>query len=59
MDHNIYFERFVKFDGTMYRKINATIEIRNIAKKLKAFIKEILMIFAWKQAIINYVIDLN
>lgn len=33
MDHNIYFERFVKFDGTMYRKINATIEIRNIAKK--------------------------
>lgn len=36
MDHNIYFERFVKFDGTMYRKINATIEIRNIAKKIES-----------------------
>lgn len=43
----------------MYRKIDATIEIPNTPRKLKAYIKEIPKIFAWKQAVINHVIDMN
>ncbi|CAO3670536.1 unnamed protein product [Rhizopus stolonifer] len=58
-DHYIYFERLIEFDGTMYRKIDATIKVPNTPRKLKAYIKEIPMIFAWKQAVINHVIDLN
>lgn len=47
-DHHIHFKRLIKFDGTMYRKIDATIEIPNTPRKLKAYIKEIPKIFAWK-----------
>ncbi|KAG1294838.1 hypothetical protein G6F66_004867 [Rhizopus arrhizus] len=58
-DHHIHFERLIKFDGTMYRKIDATIEIPNTPRKLKAYIKEIPKIFAWKQAVTNHMIDMN
>ncbi|KAG1289377.1 hypothetical protein G6F65_000201 [Rhizopus arrhizus] len=49
--HYIYFEKLLIFDDTMYRKIDATMEIPNTPRKLKAFIKEIPSILAWKEAV--------
>lgn len=58
-DHYIYFERLIKFEGAMCRKIDATIEVPNTPRKLKAFIKQIPMIFAWKQGVVSHVLNYN
>ncbi|KAG1459276.1 hypothetical protein G6F56_006198 [Rhizopus delemar] len=58
-DHYIYFERLIKFEGAMCRKIDTTIEVPNTPRKLKAFIKQIPMIFAWKQGVVSHVLNYN
>ncbi|ORE16028.1 hypothetical protein BCV71DRAFT_272711 [Rhizopus microsporus] len=57
--HYIYFEKFFIFDDTMYKRIDATMEISNTPRKLKAFIKEIPSILAWKEAVISHDLNLN
>ncbi len=57
--HYIYFEKLLIFDDTMYRKIDATMEIPNTPRKLKAFIKEIPSILAWKEAVTSHALSLN
>ncbi|CEP10658.1 hypothetical protein [Parasitella parasitica] len=57
--HYIYFEKLLIFDDTMYRKIDATMEIPNTPRKLKAFIKEIPSILAWKEAVTSHALNLN
>lgn len=59
IDHYIYFERLIRFEVAMYRKIDAAIEVPNTPRKLKAFIKQIPMIFAWKQGIVSHVLNYN
>ncbi|GAA5813705.1 hypothetical protein MFLAVUS_007192 [Mucor flavus] len=41
------------------RKIDATMEIPNTPRKLKAFIKEIPSILAWKEAVTSHALNLN
>ncbi|KAL0088350.1 hypothetical protein F4703DRAFT_1915457 [Phycomyces blakesleeanus] len=55
--HTIFFEKLVKYEDNMYRIVDATIEVPNTPRKLVAFIKKIPLIVAWKQAVIDYVID--
>lgn len=57
-DHQIFFEKLIKYDGAMYRIINANIEVPNTPRKLLAYLKEIPSIFAWKHGIINQIAGL-
>jgi hypothetical protein len=40
IDHYIYFERLIRFEGAMYRKIDAAIEVPNTPRKLKALLNK-------------------
>lgn len=57
--HFIYFEKLLLFEDTKYRKIDATIEVPNTPRKLKAFIKVIPSILAWKEAVISFALNSN
>ena len=59
MGHFIYFEKLLLFEDTMYRKIDAIIEVPNTTRKLKAFIKVIPSILAWKKAVLSFALNSN
>ncbi|KAI8883038.1 hypothetical protein K501DRAFT_294854 [Backusella circina FSU 941] len=57
-DHQIFFEKLIKYDDTMYRIIDASMEVPNTPQKLLAYVKEITSIFAWNHAVINQIAGL-
>ncbi|KAI8380076.1 hypothetical protein BD560DRAFT_324516 [Blakeslea trispora] len=52
------FQNLIKHDHTMYRIIDASIEVPNAPRKLSTCLKKIPSIFAWKRAVINQIAGL-
>ncbi|KAL9542031.1 hypothetical protein MBANPS3_008811 [Mucor bainieri] len=56
-DHQIYFKKLVKYEDKLYRLIDVEAQIPNTPRKLVAYLKKIPDMIAWRQAVVNSVLQ--